>query len=174
MLCSCDNSATSKKSDSEASASEEVSKDNLSDEEIVKAELEKMLSDVANQKNEKFQLFTKDFLVETMGEEWYANEDENVNMIKGLAEHPEAWVDFLKRCNAECTEKGFDWSNYSIESVKIDDKQDQDFNKDKVTVYRGTFKVKSGDKVYDFEFKNLTFIKDAARYVDGFGISPDE
>lgn len=175
MMCSCNNSSSSEKSDASKVSTEEASK--TSDEEIVKAELEKMLADVANKKMDKFQWFTKDFILETFGEEWISKEDDG-NMLKAAVYSPDEWNKeinrFLGVVNSECTEKGFDWSNYNIESIKIEDKKEESFNDVKGTIYRGSFKVKSADKVYDFNFKNLAVINGAARFVDGFGLASED
>lgn len=179
MLCSCNNSSTSDKNRSEASSSKEVSNNqgNLSDEDMVKGEFDKLLSDIANQKIEKFQWFTKDFILKTFGEEWLSKVDDN-HMLKAIVNYPEQMPQevrrYMKGINDECVENGFNWTNYSIESIRIEDKKEEIINDVKIVIYRGSFKVKSNEKVFDFVFDDLVVMDGAARFVEGFGLDSEE
>lgn len=173
-MCSCNNSDASK-SNSSKTSSEEASKaqDNISDEDMVKGELEKLFYDIANQKNEKFQWMTKELISEYFSEDEIA-EQGNGSYFKMFYEHPEEMkqevLRAMKEIHSNFAEKGFDWNDYSIESVNIEDKED--VPKFKWTWYKGKAKIKSAGKDFTFEFKSFLVIKGAARFLDGMDLEP--
>lgn len=147
-------------------------KKHLSDEDVIKMNLEYLIYDISQQKPERFHWFTKEDVMEISGGK--PENYEEGHLFKFIAEQPEEWIKEIKRVleitNNDFNKCGFDFSNYTIDSLK-----DIELNIDesmgyKTKVYRGTAVLNSGGKLFDFEFKNLCLKGNDAKYVDGFDI----
>lgn len=141
----------------------------ISEEDMVQAALEHLLHDVAQQKMEQFHWFSKDDILKVSGGK--VEKYERGDIRDAIVNHPEEWKKEINRILAkvkeEGEERGFDFSNYTFESLKIESKKDE---MPQGAVYRGRATLKCGDKHFDLVFKNLVILDGDAKYVDGFGI----
>lgn len=139
------------------------------EEEMVQAALEHLLHDVAQQKMEQFHWFSKDDILKVSGGK--VEKYERGDIRDAIVNHPEEWKKEINRILAkvkeEGEERGFDFSNYTFESLKIESKKDE---MPQGAEYRGRATLKCGDKRFDLVFKNLVILDGDAKYVDGFGI----
>ena len=168
MATSCTNKA---KEDAKAGdeKTEEASQQSVED--IVKANLENLLYDIGQQKSERFHWLTKEDVLELFGDKAEIHEDGSI--LKLIVESPAEWEQETKRALEKFKEEGdncgFDFNNYSFESLEIQTKVDDET---KQNICRGTAVLKNGDKLFDLEFKNLMLMGNDAKFVDGFGIMP--
>lgn len=139
------------------------------EEEMVQAALEHLFHDVAQQKMEQFHWFSKDDILKVSGGK--VEKYERGDIRDAIVNHPEEWKKEINRLLAqlkkEGEERGFNFNNYTFESLKIESKKDE---MPQGAVYRGRAILKCGDKRFDLVFKNLVFLDGDAKYVDGFGI----
>ncbi len=140
-------------------------------EDIVKVNLEHILYDIGQQKSERFHWLTKEDVMEINGGKTEGYEDGN--LYKFIVENPVEWKKEIERAlgafKKEGDRCGFNFNNYSFESVEVETKVDEE---SKGNVCRGTAVLKSDGKLVDLEFKNLVLMDNDAKYVDGFGIMP--
>lgn len=141
----------------------------ISEEDMVQAALEHLLHDVAQQKMEQFHWFSKDDILKMSGGKVEKYERGDIREV--IVNHPEEWKKEINRLLAqikgEGEERDFDFNNYTFESLKTESKIDE---MTKGKVYRGRAILKCGDKHFDLVFKNLVFLDEDAKYVDGLGI----
>ncbi len=141
------------------------------EEEMVKAGIEHLLHDVAQQKVEQFHWLTKDDILKMSGGKVEKYEQGDIREI--IVNQPEAWKEEQAHALKSFKEVGdyveFNFSDYTIEKLDIQSKKDEE---SKGVLCRCNVLLKSGGKLYDMEFKNMMLLDGEAKFLDGFDITP--
>ena len=152
-----------------ATETENVTAKSLDD--VVKANLTALFYDIAQLKSERFHWLNKDDVLRMSGGKAEKYEDGDVRGF--IVEQPEEWAKEIGHALASFKEEGdrvgFDFSNYSFESLDLESREDEVSGG---TICRGKAVLKSGNRLFDVEFKNMIILDGEAKFLDGFGVEP--